>query len=551
MPFGKTQGRTSYTVGTNATTPQTMQATPEQILNNAGGYVFEISPWMHLERFAVMGITDNTYYTDKEVNFVEARRTIEKCLALDPYRMVDMVVDISETGRGIRNISCIYAYSVAVADPRVEVRKYALDRLERICRIGTHLFLLDKFLTHKLPGKGFKRPQRGWSSMLRKAISRWYNNKNIEKLGFQVAKYQSREGSDHKHLIRCSHLFGPTDEHNNLYRWILDNPEKYPYDINMLPEIVRTKIALERVDTLKDVLTILRETNAPEEFIPGQWKQHDEVWREMLPNLGIEAIFRNLCNLANRGALTRAQVKWLIEERLTRIGIEKSRLHPIKMLLAYGMYLDGHRRQRNGNVQQWTVDGSLKKHLGQCFTWGFKNVEPMGIKTYVGLDVSGSMGMGSIYEGVEWLNPRVASSAVLSVLLNTEETVKVRGFSHELIDLPVKKGMELDKVVRRISGLPFGATDCALPMLDAMKNKDFYDLFVVITDNETYYGKVHPFEALKRYRNKVNPNAKLLVLSCLPSRFSIADPSDPGMLDVCGFDANFYGLMRNFALEGR
>lgn len=556
MPFGdgsnirSTRGVKGYTAGNTSVTPQKMKARVEQVKNNAGGYVFQVTIWTQLERFLVMGITGNSYYAGKQEMFAENRDIVYKCLQTDPHRTIDLIVKISDEGRAIRNISCVFALSIAAAMPDVEVRRHALMSLRKVCRIGTDLFAFDGFLTRKRPGKGIKRPLRGWSHMLRKAIAAWYNDHTPEDLAFEVAKYQSRDGGDHKHLIRMSHLYGATPEHNNVIRWVLDNPEKYPYNVDELPEILRTKIALETVGNLKDVLTILRETRAPEEFVPGEWKQHDEVWREIVKNLGTNAIFRNLCNLAHRGSLTTETVRWLTEERLNQRAIERSRMHPIKMLLSYAMYLDGSRRQRNGNTQNWRVDSKLKAHLEQALEWSFKNVVSTGKRMYLGLDISGSMGMGSIYEGVDWLTPRVGSAVLTSLFVRTEENVIVRGFSTDLIDLRLTKSTTLDQTVRKISGLPFGGTDCSLPMLDALKRREVVDLFVVITDNETWAGRIHPFEALNRYRRDINANAKLVVLAMTPTKFSIADPNDSGMLDICSFDSNVYDILRNFALEG-
>ena len=551
MPFGtgNNRGIKGYTAGTHSVTPQSHKARPEQVMNHAGGFVFEATEWTRLQRFLVMGITGNTYYSGKQELFAENREVIYDCLNIDPYKTIDLITTISHEGRCIRNVSCVFALAIAASSSDVAVRRYALDRLGKVVRIGTDLFAFDGFLTRKRPGKGVKRPLRGWSHMLRNAVGKWYNDHTADELAFEVAKYQSRDGGDHLHMIRMSHLYGATPEHNNVIRWVLNNEEKYPYVVEELPEILRTKIALEKATSLGEVLTILRETRAPEEFIPGQWKTHDEVWRTMLKNLGTNAIFRNLCNLATRGALTKETMRWLIGERLTQHAIERSRMHPIKMLLSYGMFLDGHRRQRNGNEQSWVVNDHLKKHLERCFEWGFKNVESTGKRVYLGMDVSGSMFSGSVYEGIKWLTPAVMSAALANLFYKTEEHVVARGFSDRLIDLGLSKKMTLDQTVRKISGLPFGATDCSLPMLDALQKREVYDLFLVMTDGETWHGHIHPFEALNKYRRELNPRAKLVVLAMTPTKFSIADPNSNYMLDIVGCDSNIYDLIRNFMIE--
>lgn len=45
-----------------------------------------------------------------------------------------------------------------------------------------------------------------------------------------------------------------------------------------------------------------------------------------------------------------------------------------------------------------------------------------------------------------------------------------------------------------------GGTDCALPMIYAKQKKLKIDVFIVYTDSETWFGKIHPTEALKQYR---------------------------------------------------
>ena len=107
--------------------------------------------------------------------------------------------------------------------------------------------------------------------------------------------------------------------------------------------------------------------------------------------------------------------------------------------------------------------------------------------------------------------------------------------------------MRLDDAVREVSDLPFGATDCALPMLYALERKLKVDTFVVVTDNETWAGGIHPHEALARYRMQMGIDAKLVVMATSATVFTIADPSDAGMLDIAGFDAAVPALLAAFS----
>jgi 60 kDa SS-A/Ro ribonucleoprotein len=83
-------------------------------------------------------------------------------------------------------------------------------------------------------------------------------------------------------------------------------------------------------------------------------------------------------------------------------------------------------------------------------------------------------------------------------------------------------------------------------MLYALERKLEVDAFVIYTDNETWAGDVHPHEALRRYRNQVNPRARLIAVGATATNYTVADPDDAGQLDVSGFDAEVPNLINNF-----
>jgi len=59
-----------------------------------------------------------------------------------------------------------------------------------------------------------------------------------------------------------------------------------------------------------------------------------------------------------------------------------------------------------------------------------------------------------------------------------------------------------------------------------------------------------PFQALEQYRDKTGIFAKLIVVGMVSNGFTIADPTDPGMLDVVGFDTAVPAVMADFARAG-
>ena len=119
--------------------------------------------------------------------------------------------------------------------------------------------------------------------------------------------------------------------------------------------------------------------------------------------------------------------------------------------------------------------------------------------------------------------------------------------SSGLTPLSISPRQRLDDVVKSIGALPFGGTDCALPMVEALKHRWEVDTFVVYTDSETWAGDIHPAQALREYRERMGIAAKLVVVAMTSNGFSIADPNDAGMMDVVGFDAAAPQVIAEFA----
>ena len=163
------------------------------------------------------------------------------------------------------------------------------------------------------------------------------------------------------------------------------------------------------------------------------------------------------------------------------------------------------------------------------------------------------------------ITPRVGSAAMAMVTARTEQQHQFVAFTssggygwsrqvsdpdHGISSLSISPRQRLDDVMKAVDRLNFGGTDCALPMLWALKHKVKVDTFMVYTDSETWAGNPHPSQALKQYRQKMGIDAKLVVVAMVSNGFSIADPNDGGMLDVVGFDTAAPVVINDFSRGG-
>jgi len=534
--------------------------------NAAGGYVFCITAWDQFRRFLIIGAASGTYYVEKKDHAFENIDVVKKCIQQDGKKAVDTIIEISSKGIAAKNDPALYALALCAASDSVTTRQYALSNLDKVARIPTHLFTFWKYV----------RTMRGMGRSLIKAIRQWYQHKSATQLAYHIAKYQQREGMSQRDMLRIAHPTPITNEQAMVFGYATD---KIKYDgenfvsyvnaldkkdewkttpknkiwvpfqnINLPPEIsiLEGVEKIKHVSTVKDAAKIIAAYKLTHEMVPNEWKSHAEIWEALLPNLPLTALMRNLAKMTSIGLLAPLSdaTKYAMSKFEDKDYIHKSRLHPINILVAYKTYKGG---QGIKGSLEWRPVQQIVSALEGAFYKSFENVEPTNLNTLISLDVSGSMSWGSV-SGVSILNAAEISACMAMVTARTEPHYEIMGFASFYKDLAINKTDMLEDVLRKTRQNNFGGTDCALPMQWALTNKLPVDTFIIYTDNETWMGvKGHPSERLKQYRNDMGRSSRLIVCATSSTGFTIADPNDPGMLDICGFGTDTPALISAFA----
>ena len=524
--------------------PQLTKARADQVQNHAGGYVFAADKWAQLDRFLILGCEGNTYYASERAMTVDNAKCVRACLDENGPRAVARIVEVSDAGRAPKNDPAIFALAMAAGHPDPVTRKAALSALPRVCRTGTHLFHFARDVG------SFRR----WGRGLRSAVAAWYNAMTAERRALQVAKYRQRDGFSHRDLLRLAHPSGKTPAHNAVFRWVvgegsaaLDHETrrgKAPARVD-LPEFLLAFEGLQAASSVSDVVALVRKHRLTHEMLPTEWKNHAAVWEALLDEMPLTALVRNLGKMTDVGLLAplSAAARRAAEQLTDQAKLHKARVHPLSLLGALKVYEQG--RGEKGKLT-WQPNRTVVDALNEAFYLSFKALEPTNKNHLLALDVSGSMTWGNL-AGMPGVNPRVGSAAMAMATARVEQNWHVMGFSNKLVKVDVSPKMSLDETIKHIERVPMGGTDCALPMIYAKQNKLEVDTFVVYTDNETWAGKVHPFQALRDYRQASGRPAKLVVVGMTATGFTIADPSDAGMLDVVGFDSAAPAIMADFA----
>uniref|UniRef100_A0A914WK85 TROVE domain-containing protein n=1 Tax=Plectus sambesii TaxID=2011161 RepID=A0A914WK85_9BILA len=506
------------------------------------------------------------------------------------------IVDISTAGRAAKQNPTLYALALCarykVQDTKTKVtnvddnhanimRKYyellhkaAFEVVKQVCRIPTHLFGFVAYCEEISKSTGAKTGSTGWGRTMRSTIKAWYMDKDPMTLAMHITKYPQRNGWSHRDLLRLAHPKVNGDshfEHEQIFRYIIKGESslkrKRVEEERMETSEPKSKLAklndqleskalnfIQAVCELKattdenKAAMLIQNDGLVREHVPTELLNTVTVWGALLQNMPMTAMLRNLAKMTVVGLFENednddASLRQVTSQLTNEAALKKAKIHPLNVLLASATYGRGHGDKGKLN---WTPVRSIVTALEEAFYLSFKNVEPTGKRFCFALDVSGSM---SSPIANSTLSCREAAAALALVGLRTEPHVETVAFCDKLTPLPFSKSWTLTRMIEYVGNMNFGATDCALPMIWAQKEKKSFDVFVVITDNETWFGKVHPAEALKSYRKKMNiPEAKLIVVGLQANKFTIADPMDPGMFDVAGFDSAVPELIRDFVL---
>lgn len=543
-------------------TPQRVPADPRQVINAAGGYTFTVDDQTRLHRFLTLGTDGGTYYTDGRELTRDNAEVVIRAAATDPVALVRQIVEVSAAGRAPRQNPALFALAIAASADDVDGRRAALAALPTVARTGTHLFLFARYVEQF----------RGWGPTLRKAVARWYIDKPVDALAYQLVKYRQREGWSHYDLLRLASPGGVTDPARRMaFNWtvgkgLADFPnrdagagqpplatvERVPDSLALIADVEEAQ-AQSSVQAWVEIIE--RGHGVSWEMLPDAALNEPQVWHALIDQgLPQTALMRQLPRLTRLGVLIGELGRVVADQLQDAQRLKRSRVHPINVLVAQRTYTSG--RSVRGEAT-WTPDSRISDALDAAFYNAYGAVEPSNRRILLALDVSGSM--GSPVSGLP-LSCREASAALAIVTAATERDHEIVGFTDGagtvtsdwrantvLSKLDISPRRRLDDVCRYTAALPMGGTDCALPMVWALRNRAVFDVFEIITDNETWFGSIHPHQALREYREKVNPQARLVVVSMTGTCNSITDPADPLSLDISGFDAAVPQLIADFS----
>jgi 60 kDa SS-A/Ro ribonucleoprotein len=397
---------------------------------------------------------------------------------------------------------------------------------------------------------------RGWGKSFQKTCQAWYGTKSGLSLAKALTKYRNREDWRHRDVLLKASVRPVNAEQQLVYQYIvacdLGKEEKIRAALDLVfdstspaalyLQAIEQMWAYSAEGELAKALDVVRDHGLPREVLPTELLCRPETWDALLPHMGGVALLRNLGNMSKVGFLTQgSSAARTISNRIAEPEwVRNQKLHPVTIFATWWQYKQGKGDKGSG---RWDVVNAVTSSLQPAFYAAFKNVQPIGKRILISLDVSGSVYSLDYAKviGMPFLCTAEAEALMAMVRLKVEKPgdVIVSGFDTSYYDIPLNSNMDFDSVLRTMKGTNWrGGTDAAIGVKQALASRWPIDYFEVHTDNESWAGDEHVKAALDRYRDTVNPDARLSVFAYSSTRNTLAKPNTPYMMDFVGFDTS-------------
>jgi len=529
----------------------------DMVRNAAGGFVFAKDVWTRLTDFIVLGTEGGTYSVDEREHTYSNIASVREALTADGVRVVKLAVEISTArpARAPKNFPALYVVAAALATGDLDTRRAAADAVPKVARTTdhlAHLFGYFKALRSK-PGAGGagRAPVGAGSRVASRAWSNWFRSADPDRVAYTVLKGRQRKTGDGENftpadLLRIAKPVPRNQTEDALFGLV--SGKKSAMDVSGFLSNAKAFYEAQRADTPAKAVRAINAYHVPWEFLPTAVLSAPDVWEALVPHLGITALIRNLARMTTLGVLGpfRPANNEVARRLCDPSELHRGRVHPFDLMLALKVYESGRAQpDRRAPLRTWTPVPQIVDALNRAYAVSFEVCDQVPGRLVIAVDKSGSMSYPVIHGGSPIGSSFHIGSAVAQILMRTWSG---DCWPLDFDTLVRPSGLRGDMSLSEVFRLPHsgGATDCSAPVAWALRHNITVDGFVILTDNESWHGHRHTSAILSDYRRTVNPHARVIVAATCANGYSVGDPTDPGVLNVAGFDSALPTLVASF-----
>lgn len=521
--------------------------------NSTGGGSWEVTDKARLCRFLCYG-SEGDIYTAREEGQVSMETAGALLSLLQEGRGAEVVEEIkrfSQDGQAVKLGPAFFALALCSQHSELKTRQAAFKAVKEVCRDPAHLF---SFIQNK---KELKEGMKCgiWGRALRKAVSDWYNEQDAMSLAAAVTKCKQREGWTHQDLLRLSHTKPANDAIAMISKYVTKGWKEVQAaysDKENSEEVVKVLAYLEVVEKVKhscdetEVINLIEEHKLEREQLLTDHLKSKQVWRALMKEMPLQSLLRILGKMTSKKVLEpeTSETQTVCDRIQSEAALKKAQIHPFSILLATENYKKGQGYQ---GKTKWEPHSSILRAMDSAFYKSFMNVEPVGKRFLLAVDVSTSL--SSIVPGTS-ISTAVAAAAITMIFARTEVDTEVLVYTEgALVPCSISADMTLSQVTAELVKVPSGSTDCTLPVTWATENEKAVDVFIVLTNNPLWMFAASPVETLKKHRQTSGVDSKLVMCGLTSIGHAIADTEDRGLLSICGFDVGAFSVIRSLAQD--
>lgn len=395
----------------------------EMMQGRSGGFMFDAGIWQMLRRCLLVGTAQSTYYAGKQELTEDFVAVLKQAVAENPRRVAEEILYASD-GRAINNSAPILALVLLSMGEAPEAKKAFMEIFPQVVRTGSHFY---EWLS-------YTKSLRGFGKVVREAGKNWLSREDVKALAYQLLKYQQRQGFTNRDALRLFHVKPPTEDHRQLFEWVVKGWEDLPVEIpsQAIAQIWWYEWLKRNPTKTHEAITQGRLTH---EMAAPVGKMDKAAWQLLFSEMPIGAMLRNLGSLTELGVLRTDESANLLRVEAVlnnKEHLRKGRIHPIDVLKALKTYQSGGKLGRSQKT--WNPVSRVVDILEKAVELSFDVVEPTNKVFMHAVDVSGSM--GSLVADMGLTCCEIATTMAL-VTAKAEKNYMIRGFATDFRDLGI------------------------------------------------------------------------------------------------------------------
>lgn len=479
------------------------------VVNHEGFPSFRRSDREQARNYLRTGTLSGTFYASLDEVAADTVATLRRLGEADPVALAQETVAAREDGfmRTLPLVAC----AVLSGLPNKELFRHTLGSVVKTPKDLKEFVEMCK--TGAIPGRHSfggcsVAPVRAWLETISE---------------YHALKYGSAasKGVSLRDAIKLAHPRPADDVVRERLGWLSGHVRGA--DVRLNPRIAAFE-ALKRETDANRIVELIREGGLPYEVVTAAVRSPAlEVWVELLKLAPTFNLLRSLATFGRHGVFTdRSNVDLAVRKLGHADALKKARIQPFQAYAAWKAY-----------SASADADPALIAAIADMLDASVANLPLFTGRVALAPDVSGSMQSNYTSEKSHTSAAEVAG-VFTAGLLRRCPNVRVLPFEHEVISLSLNPRDSVLTGAQKIASVGGGGTSLSAPVEMLLREQDKVDLFVGITDNEEWVGRGF-VQVWREYRRTVSPEARAVLVTVVPTPYSAAPESEPGVHFVHGW----------------